>query len=102
LITSSNYGSSFTDTGVRDTVAVWQSVAMSQTGNIQVAVSQNRRGFGNIFISYNSGSSWSNVAAQRIRNGWQTVSISSNGQYITAIAATFASNTRGNILVSSN
>lgn len=102
LITSSNYGSSFTDTGVRDTVAVWQSVAMSQTGNIQVAVSQNRRGFGNIFISYNSGSSWSNVAAQIIRNGWQTVSISSNGQYITAIAATFASNTRGNILVSSN
>ena len=102
LITSSNYGSSFTDTGVRDTGAVWQSVAMSQTGNVQVAVSQNRRGFGNIFISYNSGSSWSNVAAQRIRNGWQTVSISSNGQYITAIAATFASNTRGNILVSSN
>jgi hypothetical protein len=93
LITSSNYGASFTDTGVRDTVAVWQSVAMSQTGNVQVAVSQNRSGFGNIFMSYNSGSSWSNVAAQRIRNGWQTVSISSTGQYITAISAIFTNTT---------
>ena len=102
LIRSSNYGASFTDTGVRDTVAVWQSVAMSQTGNVQVAVSQNRSGFGNIFMSYSSGSSWTNVAAQRIANGWQTVSISSTGQYITAISAIFTNTHRGNIWVSSN
>ena len=102
LLLSSNYGASFTDTGVRDPAAVWQNIALNQTGNVQVAVSQNRSGFGNIFMSYNSGGSWSNVASQRIRYGWQTVSISSTGQYITAIAATFANNVRGNILISSN
>jgi hypothetical protein len=102
LITSSNYGASFTDTGIRATTSVWQSVAMSQTGNVQVAVSQNRSGFGNIWMSYNSGVSWSDVAAQRIANGWQTVSISSTGQYITAISAIFTNTSRGNIWVSSN
>jgi hypothetical protein len=102
LITSSDYGASFRDTGVKDTGAVWQSVAMSQTGNVQVAVSQNRLGFGNIFMSYNSGTSWSNVSSQRISNGWQTVSISSSGQYITAIAAIFTSSNRGNIWISSD
>ena len=100
LITSSNYGASFTDTGVRDTDAVWQSVAMSQTGNVQVAVSQNLDGFGSIWLSYNSGSSWS-FSTQRRRNGYHTVSISSTGQYITAISRT-SSNPLGNILISSN
>jgi hypothetical protein len=102
LLLISNYGTTFTDSGVRDTGAVWQAVSLNQTGNVQVAVSQNRSGFGNIFMSYNSGGSWSNIVSQRILNGWQTVSISSTGQYITAIAATFANNVRGNILISSN
>jgi hypothetical protein len=103
LLRSSNYGASFTYlAGVSAGSAIWQSVAMSQTGNVQVAVSQSRTSFGSILMSYDFGSSWSSVAAQEIRNGWQTVSISSTGQYITAIAATFASNMRGNILISSN
>ena len=103
LLTSSNYGASFTDTGVRDTASVWQSVAMSQTGNVQVAVSHNRTGFGNIWLSYNSGTSWAYAGlSQRRRNGYQTVSISSTGQYITAITATSSSNPLGNILISSN
>jgi len=102
LITSSDYGATFIDSRVRDTGAVWQAVALNQTGNVQVAVSQNRSGFGNIFMSYNYGNTWSNVSSQIILNGWQTVSISSSGQYITAIAATFATNVRGNILISSN
>jgi hypothetical protein len=103
LITSSNYGASFVDSGVRDTGAVWQSVAMSQRGNVQVAVSQNRAGFGNIWLSFNSGSSWAYAGlSQRRRNGYQTVSISSTGQYITTITATSESNPLGNILISSN
>lgn len=102
LITSSDYGASFVDSGVRDTGAVWQSVAMSQTGNVQVAVSQNRIGFGRMFISYNSGASWANIPSQQIANGWQTVSISSSGQYITAISSIFTSSDRGNIWISSD
>jgi hypothetical protein len=97
LITSSNYGQTFTDTGVRDVSAVWHAIAMNQTGNIQVAVSQNRSGFGNIFLSYNSGSSWTHNPSRSIANGWQTVSISSSGQYITAIAATLINNPKGYI-----
>jgi len=102
LIISTDYGTTFRDLGVKDAAAVWQSVALSQTGVYQVAVSQNRSGYGNIWLSSNSGSSWATVASQRILNGWQTVSISSSGQYITAIAATTFSSPQGNIWISSN
>ena len=100
LYLSSNYGQTFQDIGQRAT-AVWQGLALSQTGQYQVAIGLNRSGSGNIVLSSNYGSSWSPVFSN-VLNGWQTISMSSSGQYITAIQASSFSNPFGNIWISSN
>jgi len=100
LYLSSNYGQTFQDIGQRAT-AVWQGLALSQTGQYQVAIGLNRSGSGNIVLSSNYGSSWSPVFSN-VLNGWQTVSMSSSGQYITAIQSGNITNPLGNIWVSSN
>ena len=100
LYLSADFGQTFQDIGQQAT-AVWQGLALSQTGQYQVAIGLNRSGSGNIVLSSNYGSSWSPVFSD-ILNGWQTVSMSSSGQYITAIQATTFSNPLGNIWVSSN
>jgi len=55
----------------------WQDIAMSNNGNIQVAVATNAP----IKISYDYGLIWSNVASSRT---WTSIEISKNGQYILA------------------
>lgn len=100
LYLSADFGQTFQDIGQRAT-AVWQGLALSQTGQYQVAIGLNRSGSGNIVLSSNYGSSWSPVFSD-ILNGWQTVSMSSSGQYITAIQSGNITNPLGNIWVSSN
>ena len=100
LYLSTDYGQTFQDINQQST-AVWQGLALSQTGQYQVAVGLNRSGSGNIVLSSNYGSSWSPVFSN-VLNGWQSVSMSSSGQYITAIQASTFSNPLGNIWVSSN
>jgi len=102
LYLSSNYGQSFSDLN-QTSNAIWQGVALSQTGQYQTAIELNRSGTGSIYLSSNYGAigSWIPVFSNLV-NGWQTISISATGQYITAIQTGNLQSKSGNIWVSSN
>jgi hypothetical protein len=101
LYISNDYGSTFIDSG-RNPYAFWQSVAISQTGQIQTAIEINRSGTGNIWMSSNYGSSWGVVPTMNKLNGWQTISMSSTGQYMTAVQSSSFSSPKGTIWISSD
>ena len=100
LYLSNDYGKSFMDNGTKAVNGLWQGVAVSQTGVYQAACSINPSGSSNIWLSTNSGSSW--TPSIGITNGWQTIAMNSTGQYITAIQAGNVTANSGNIWVSSD
>ena len=99
LYLSNNYGQSFADTGLKSLNGFWQGVAISQTGTYQAAIGINRSGSSNIWLSTNSGSTWTSSIG--VPNGWQSVTMNSTGQYVTAIQSGNVSVPAGNIWVSS-
>jgi hypothetical protein len=100
LYLSNNYGQSFSDTQYKAVNGSWQGVAVSQTGVYQAACSINPYGSSNIWLSSNSGVSWTSSIG--ISNGWQSIAMNSTGQYITAIQSGNILTKAGNIWTSSN
>ena len=64
---------------------IWQSIAMSSSGQYQSAVIRNISRFG-IFGSSDYGVTWINQYSPLIGITWNSISMSSSGQYRTAVA----------------
>ena len=105
IFVSNDYGSTYTNTNVQplqiDGSGIWQTTAVSQSGQYQFSGISSIVGKGNIWKSTDYGSSW--VDSQfSVFNGFQSISVSSSGQYVTAIQSGNISEKRGNIWVSNN
>ena len=100
LFRSIDYGASYVLNSQTPVSSTWQGIASSYNGSYQAAITINRSGSGIIYLSTNSGSTWTNVLSRP--NGWQTISMSFSGQYITAIQTGNVSSPKGNIWVSSD
>jgi hypothetical protein len=105
ILVSNDYGSTYTNTNVvprqLDGSGIWQSVALSQSGQYQFSAISSIVGRGNIWKSTDFGSSWSD-SQFGVSNGFQSISVSSSGQFVTAIQSGNITSTRGNIWVSNN
>jgi photosystem II stability/assembly factor-like uncharacterized protein len=105
IYVSNDFGSTYTNTNVQpiqvDGLGIWQSIAVSQSGQYQFSCISSISGRGNIWKSVDYGTSW--VDSQfGVYNGFQSIAISSSGQYVTAIQSGNATVQRGNIWVSNN
>ena len=105
IFVSSDYGSTYTNTNVqpiqRDGSGIWQSVAVSQSGQYQFSAISSIYGRGNIWKSMDYGSSWVD-SLFGVYNGFQCITVSSSGQYVTAIQSGNSTVPRGNIWVSND
>jgi hypothetical protein len=83
VYTSSDFGSSWSQQTTP--TSNWQSVAVSGSGQYQVAVSTSGSSLGGyIYISSNFGASWSQQTTTS--SNWQSVAVSVSGQYQTAVS----------------
>jgi len=91
LYSSNNYGKTWSintgsglyfDPGSGVGLKRFKSVAMSQSGNIQAVTTD----FDSIYISYNTGLTWSDNSTPYRR--WKQIAMSNSGQYITAVSRT--------------
>jgi hypothetical protein len=100
LYLSADFGQTFQDIGQRAT-AIWQGLALSQTGQYQYAVISNTLSQGNLFVSKNYGATWAD-SLFGVPNGLQSVNVSSDGKYVTAVQSGNIVSPLGNIWSSNN
>eukprot|EP00775_Hariotina_reticulata_P006067 gene6067-6305_t len=65
----------------------WLAVAMSADGNRQLAAAAGDNPAGGLYLSTDSGATWSKVATgvATVKEGWQDVAVSSEGQHMAAV-----------------